>query len=171
MYKATVEGIEKAFEIEFKNEDAFLKGKIDNQDFEWDLVDLGNGNYHLIYNYKSYDLSLLAINKDDKTATIKVNNNTFDVSIKDKFDLLLKKLGMENMANTAVKEIKAPMPGLVLEIKSAIGQEVKKGDTILILEAMKMENVIKSPGDGKIASIKIEKGQAVEKNQLMISFE
>ena len=63
------------------------------------------------------------------------------------------------------------MPGLVLEVAAEIGQEVKKGDPLLILEAMKMENVIKSMGEGKVKAIHIKQGEALEKGQLMIEME
>ena len=63
------------------------------------------------------------------------------------------------------------MPGLVLDVKLNVGDSVEKGDSILILEAMKMENVLKSPAEGVVKSIHINKGDAVEKNQLLISFE
>jgi biotin carboxyl carrier protein len=77
---------------------------------------------------------------------------------------------MNNLNSQAAKEIKAPMPGLIFDIKVKEGDEVKKGDAVLILEAMKMENILKSPGDGTVKSIKIKKGQSVEKNQVLIQF-
>ena len=77
-----------------------------------------------------------------------------------------------NTANTAkINDLKAPMPGLIVDIKVQVGDTVKKGDTILILEAMKMENILKASGDGKIKAIKISIKQNVEKNQVMIEFE
>ena len=75
------------------------------------------------------------------------------------------------MVNNKVSDLKAPMPGLVLEVSVEGGQQVSKGDGLLILEAMKMENVIKSPTDGVIKSISVNKGETVEKNQLILNFE
>ena len=63
------------------------------------------------------------------------------------------------------------MPGLILEINVEVGQEVVENDPLLILEAMKMENSFVSPRDGKIKSIAVVKGQAVDKGQLLIEFE
>ena len=83
---------------------------------------------------------------------------------------MLHSLGMDNLASKKVADLKAPMPGLVLEIAVKVGQEVAKGDTLLILEAMKMENVIKSPTDGVIKSIAVNKADTVEKNQLILNF-
>jgi biotin carboxyl carrier protein len=63
------------------------------------------------------------------------------------------------------------MPGLILDIYVTVGQEVKEDDTLVILEAMKMENSILSPREGIIKSINITKGDAVDKNHLLIEFE
>ena len=77
---------------------------------------------------------------------------------------------MTHLQNVVIKDIKAPMPGLILDIMVEVGQEVKKGDALMILEAMKMENVLKSTGEGTITSIEVEKGQSVEKNNILIKF-
>ncbi len=77
---------------------------------------------------------------------------------------------MDSLNSSKVNEVKAPMPGLVLDIRVSEGDEVKKGDPILVLEAMKMENIIKSPTDGVIKKINVKKGLAVEKNQVLINF-
>ncbi|MBQ3304831.1 MAG: biotin/lipoyl-binding protein, partial [Clostridia bacterium] len=67
------------------------------------------------------------------------------------------------------KPVKAPMPGTGLDVKVSVGQAVKNGDTLLILEAMKMENEIAAPADGTVASINVSKGTAVNTGDLMIS--
>ena len=86
-------------------------------------------------------------------------------------DLLLESMGLDQVKSKKINEIKAPMPGLVLRSIVAVGDTVAKGDSLLVLEAMKMENVIKSPGEGTIAKILVEKGQAVEKNQVLLIFQ
>jgi biotin carboxyl carrier protein len=80
-------------------------------------------------------------------------------------------MGLDKMASAKVLNVKAPMPGLVLNVLVEPGQEVKKGDKLLVLEAMKMENIIKAAGDGKVGRIAVDKGQAVDKNQTLIEFE
>lgn len=92
------------------------------------------------------------------------------LQLKDKNDMLLEKLGMNVASLSALKDIKAPMPGLILDLKVKEGDEVKKGDVVLILEAMKMENIIKAPGDGKVKSVKVNLKDSVEKNQVLIQF-
>ena len=78
--------------------------------------------------------------------------------------------GMDNLNTAKVSEIKAPMPGLVLRILAGEGEEVKKGGNLLVLEAMKMENIIKAPADVIIKSVKVKDGDKVEKNQVMMIF-
>jgi biotin carboxyl carrier protein len=80
-------------------------------------------------------------------------------------------MGFEVGASKKVNDIKAPMPGLILEINVTVGQEVKEDDVLLILEAMKMENALTSPRDGIIKSISVSKSDTVDKNQLLIEFE
>jgi biotin carboxyl carrier protein len=63
------------------------------------------------------------------------------------------------------------MPGLVLKIMISEQDTITEGDSVLILEAMKMENVIKSPGSGKVKSIKVKERDAVEKNQVLMELE
>jgi biotin carboxyl carrier protein len=100
-----------------------------------------------------------------------VNGSYYEVALSDRYDALLKDLGMEGVQSAQHKDVKAPMPGLVLEIIVVPEQEVSKGDALIILEAMKMENVIKSPVSGKVRQISVNKGQAVEKNQILLEFE
>lgn len=65
--------------------------------------------------------------------------------------------------------VNAPMPGKILEVKSVVGKEVKRGEVILVLEAMKMENEIVAPEDGVIASIDVELGDTVESGDLLVT--
>jgi biotin carboxyl carrier protein len=105
-----------------------------------------------------------------KSFQFKINNKLHTVEVKDKFDLLLEKMGMANGTAAKINNIKAPMPGLVIDLKVKTGDVVKTGDPLLILEAMKMENILKSPGDGTIKNVKIKKGDSVEKGQVLIEF-
>lgn len=146
-------------------------GTIDAQAINWDLLDNGDNTFHIIKNAKTYKASLIEKDETGKKMIIAVNGNEYTIDIKDKFDILLEDLGMSNMTSTKLKDIKAPMPGLVLNISAKVGDTIEKGDVILILEAMKMENVLKAPGEGTIKSIKISEGQAVEKGQVLIELE
>ena len=70
-------------------------------------------------------------------------------------------------APAAGAQIKAPMPGNILDVKVTAGQSVKKGDVLVILEAMKMENEIQAPCDGKVTGINVRKGDTVETQALL----
>lgn len=164
MFQAIVNN--KTFEINPEGETIRVNGEA----FAWDITQLRDGYFHIIRNQKSYKAELVKADAATKTFTWKINGRNYTVSVKDKFDLLLEKLGMSQTAAHKVNSIKAPMPGLVIDLKVKAGDVVKQGDPLLILEAMKMENILKSPGDGEVKSIKIKKGDSVEKNQVLIEF-
>ena len=115
-----------------------------------DILKLHDGSYSILLNGKSYTCEIASVNKEEKTAQIKVNNHLHTVTVKDKFDLLLAEMGLDALLTAKVNDVKAPMPGLVLKNLVAVGDSVVKGDGLLVLEAMKMENIIKSPCDGII---------------------
>jgi biotin carboxyl carrier protein len=144
---------------------------VDPTNLNWDLLEIKDGKFHILQDNQSFDATVLEANYETKTFRIKINKNVYEVNLKDKFDLLVEKLGFSNMTTQKVNNIKAPMPGLVLDILVKVGDVVAKGDSVLILEAMKMENVIKAEGDAVVKSIEITKGTPVEKNQILVEFE
>jgi biotin carboxyl carrier protein len=79
-------------------------------------------------------------------------------------------LGLSSLNAAKVSEVKAPMPGMVLKVFVTEGMEIKKGDNLFVLEAMKMENIIKSPADVTVKTIKIKPGDKVEKGQVLLMF-
>lgn len=113
----------------------------------------------------------IEINEETKTVTLLYNGQKYQVKLIEPLDDLLKSMGLENALTPKVSDLKAPMPGLVLQVLVEPGQEIKKGDKILILEAMKMENAIKSPADVTVAQVHVKPGTAVDKNQLLITFQ
>ena len=135
-----------------------------------DLIEIKDGVFHIIKDNKSYNAEVLKANKEEKSFVISVNGNKYTVQIKDKYDALLKELGIDNSTARKVKELKAPMPGLVVDVRVKEGDEVKKGDALVVLQAMKMENILKSPADAGIKKIHIKKDDTIEKNQILISF-
>ncbi|MCB0583735.1 MAG: biotin/lipoyl-binding protein [Phaeodactylibacter sp.] len=138
---------------------------------ELDIVPMGDGRYHVLRENVSYHVEILHTDFSAKTFSIKVNGTVYEVGLADQYDQLVARLGLAVVAQDQVREVRAPMPGLVLDISVEPGQQVRKGDPLLILEAMKMENVLKSPGDGVIKAIRITKGEAVEKNYLLIELD
>ncbi len=136
-----------------------------------DAVRVEKDKYHVLKDSKPYKVELIAADFIAKKYTVKVNNNTYDVAIADALDMLIKNMGIERGRTKVINAIKAPMPGLILEISVTVGQTVKENDPLLILEAMKMENSFLSPRDGVIKSIAAIVGNAVDKGQLLIEFE
>lgn len=165
MLKITVNNTQE-LELDYKADVLTVNGDI----FKLDTVQDDPDNIHILINNQSYSVELASFDAE-KNMEIKVNGVSYQLTVKDQYDLLLKELGMESLASKKVKEVKAPMPGLVLDVVVAIGQEVKKGDNLLVLEAMKMENILKSPTDGTIAKILVQQGDKVEKNAVLCEFE
>ncbi len=163
MYKATVND-SSPFQIETNHSETILNG----QPFEWDLQTIGHHRFHILHENKSYTAELLAHDRETKTFTLRINQQTYQVAVQDKFDLLLAQMGMSDAATTKALDLKAPMPGMVLKILVKENDTVKKGDSLLILEAMKMENVLKAAGDGTIKSVVAKEKTTVEKGQVLI---
>lgn len=164
MFKASVNN--KNFEIAAEGEGFRVNGSLIN----WDLVSVSDGYFHILYKNKSYRAEVVKADPATKRFTIKINGSTHVVELKNKFDLLLEKMGMQAGASGKVNSIKAPMPGLIIDLKVKEGDTVKPQEPLLILEAMKMENIIKSPGEGVVKLVKVRKGESVEKNQVLIEF-
>ena len=133
-----------------------------------DMVQTGAKDFHILQDGKAYKAELETANFNDKTMTIKVNGNKYEINIEDSYDQLVKQMGLSTAGSQKMTNVKAPMPGLVLDILVKPDQEVTKGDALLILEAMKMENVLKAEGDGVVKSIEVTKGTAVDKGQIII---
>ncbi|GAB3992280.1 acetyl-CoA carboxylase biotin carboxyl carrier protein subunit [Spirosoma daeguense] len=164
MYTTTLN--DQPFTIDFTTDGPTLNG----QPFEWDLVKLSDRTFHILHQNQSYTAEIIDLNLTEKTVRLKINGHLHEIKLKDRFDLLLEKMGMSSAANAKVNDLKAPMPGLIVGISIEAGDTVGKGDSLLILEAMKMENVLKSPGDGTIKTIRVAKGDRVEKGQVLVEF-
>lgn len=137
---------------------------------ETDVVRTSGQTYHIIKDSKSYNGELVRADFNEKKYWVKINNNTYEIALLDSLDLLIKKMGFSLASSKNVSLVDAPMPGLILDIHVSEGQTVSENDPLLILEAMKMENVITSPRDGVIKEVMVKKGEAVDKKHLLISF-
>src|ERR1700761_193261 len=165
MYKLKVNG-----NLDYKVGKGADQLLINDKSVSADIQQLGPSAYHIINDLKSYNAEVISFDRETKTAEIKVNGNIYTVAAKDQFDILLDQLGLSTLNTAKVSEIKAPMPGLVLKLFVEEGTEVKKGENLFILEAMKMENIIKSPADVTVKTVKIKPGDKVEKGQVLLIF-
>ncbi len=146
---------------------SFTKDEIDKAN----LVALSSVSFNIIRDHLCSNAKLLEANPTAKRLKIEIEGETFDIEIKDELDQVLEQMGFGKANIKQVKEIKAPMPGLVLEIAVTDGQEVKEGDKLLILEAMKMENSILIQTNAIIKRVSVSAGQAVEKGQVLVELE
>jgi len=164
MQKAIING--KEFEILASDNGLLVNG----QPLSWDVLTVADGYFHILYENKSYRAEVVKADTATKTYTLKINGRMYPVEVKDKFDLLLEKMGMLKTGAGKLNHVKAPMPGLIVDLRVQTGDTVKPGDPLLVLEAMKMENIIKSSGEGTVKKVKVKKGDSVDKGQVLIEF-
>ncbi len=131
MYQLKINGID--YKLERDKGHLLINGK----KVDADIQQLQPSVFHILNDLKSYNAEVVSFNRENKIAEVKVNGNIYTVEAKDQFDILLDQLGLSALNTARVSEIKAPMPGLVLKLFVSGGTEVKKGDNLFILEAMK----------------------------------
>ena len=166
MYKITGKN---SFDVALDSNPA--AGLLDGTYYNLDIEKIDARTWHIIKDHKSYYVQWVERSEDGKSFVLKINGAHIELETKDKFDLLLEQMGM-SAANTAkASKLKAPMPGKVLDVMVQPGQTVAKGEGLLILEAMKMENMLKAEQEGTVKSVNVSVGDAVEKNNVLIEFE
>lgn len=136
-----------------------------------DLIETETNHFHILNKNRSFSAEISEKSILKKTYSVSINNNSYNVVINDDLDILIKKMGFEVGVSKQVNSIKAPMPGLILDIAVKPGQTIEVNAPLLILEAMKMENSIVSPRQGVIKKIGVKKGETVDKGALLIEFE
>jgi biotin carboxyl carrier protein len=146
------------------------KGTLNNMPVTMLLNPLPDGGFMVQLNQRQIVADVVSIDKQQKTVTLRMLSQKVTVQLKEPVDLLLEQLGMQQSSVRKINQLKAPMPGLVVRILVEEGQSIKAGEPLLVLEAMKMENVFKAPADVVIKQIKVTEKQAVEKNTEMITF-
>jgi biotin carboxyl carrier protein len=129
----------------------------------------GAGRYTVVHRGRRMHVQVLKHDAVANILRVRINGRTYQVAVQDESVQLLRMLGLEK-ASRKVSEVKAPMPGLVLNVLVKPGDAVKKDEPLLVLEAMKMENVIRAPGDAVVNTVPAEQGKAVEKGQLLVGF-
>ena len=142
-----------------------------NEDVDWSAVMLPSGDYSVIMDSRSYQAQVLRVERDTKTVVLQINQQQYEVVIEEPIDQLLASMGIKDAMTKKVNDIKAPMPGMVLKVLVTPGQAIRKGDPVLILEAMKMENVFKAGSDAIVKEIKVAERTAVEKGEVLVVLE
>ncbi len=163
MYKVSIK--DREFDI-VNGEELFVDGVKKDVKFTFS----GKGSLQVVMNGQSHEADLVSLDKEARKVTLRIEGKKMIAQIKEPVDLLFEQLGMKQTLVKRVNDLKAPMPGLIVKLFVAVGDTVKQGEPLLILEAMKMENVFKAAADVTIKEIKVSEKQSVEKGQLLMLF-
>ena len=125
----------------------------------------------LHYKNKSFNGEILDQNLEEHSVKIKINHRVFEIKRKYALQDLIAQVGLDKPKIKRLKELPSPMPGRVLKILVSVGDSIKPGDSLMSLEAMKMENILKSDGEGVVKEIIVSEQQVVEKGESLIEFQ
>ena len=164
MYLATINDSKTPYSVSFESNDT----RINDQPMALDIIEIDAHRLHVICQNQSYNIEIISKNTEDQTVQLKINHRLYHVSLKTEMDLMLQGLGLDTAKVKKVKDLKSPMPGLVLKILVEEGQAIEQGDAVLVLESMKMENILKASNAGIVAKIGCRVGQNVDKNEVLI---
>jgi biotin carboxyl carrier protein len=144
---------------------------INDAAIDWDASQQPNGLISVLFNGKSYTAIVEHTDRKTKEVTLRINGQVYKMAIKEPIDQLLTNMGLDLKSMQKLEPIKAPMPGMVLKILVEPGQQINKGDGLIILEAMKMENILKATANATVKAIKAIERTAVEKGAILIELE
>ena len=168
---------ESAFELNLISEHTV---HTNGTDLEFDLKPLSDRSMSLILSGKTYTVELVPTGRPDqadddglfgKTVVVSIKGREYTVLLDDARSLLFRRFATKSHADSGNLVIRAPMPGLISKIEVRAGEEISKGQGLLVLEAMKMENEIRSTVRGKIKTVHAEKGKPVEKGEPLLTIE
>ncbi len=155
---------DKTYTIEI-NDDRHVS--VDGKIYEIDLAALASQHlYSLIIDHKSFEAF---IESDSETWRVLLRGDLYEAQVVDERAVRLAKSAGGTVLPTGDFHLKAPMPGLIVSAPVVEGQTVKKGDILVILESMKMQNELKSPRTGTVLKVKVKSGDSVEQNQVMVT--
>ena len=161
-YITTIDDKQFAVEI-IDDKHVSVDGKVYEIDFE---SVSGQPVYSLIVDGRSHESYIY---QGDDNWQVLMRGRLYPVKVEDEREKRLRAAAGAGVAETGEFHLRAPMPGLVVAIPVTEGQEVKRGQVILILESMKMQNELKAPRDGTIGRIRVRAGESVEQKQTLLS--
>lgn len=127
--------------------------------------------FTMTYKGKNFHGEIMEENLENRMLKVKINHSEYTISKKGSLDELIAQLGLDKVKVRKLSQLKSPMPGRIVAISIAVGDEIEVGDSLLTLEAMKMENVLKSEGVGIVKSIEVKTDQVVDKGAVLVTFE
>lgn len=166
-YYVEVEG--RTLELEFSQEGDQMLVQIGDQKMPLDLRQVSPPSlYSMLIDNRSYEVAVEA--RDDQFDVL-IGSQMFHLQVQDEWARRLANIQRKNLVETGEVAIKAPMPGAVIAVEIAPGDHVKRGQGLVILSAMKMENEIKSPRDGVVKTVDVQPGQTVEQGRTLVVIE
>ncbi len=155
-------------EIEFTGADSV---RVNNKDYTFNYKFITDKVLMLRLNDKNYFMTLSESDDEEEYLSVNLQSKLYNIVVKSELDIMIEKISVNKSQGKDKKEIFSPMPGIITKLNVTEGQKVNKGDVILVLEAMKMENEIKAKKDCVIKKINAEALKSVEKNELLVILE
>lgn len=153
------------------NQNWMLDGESVVVSHQSEIVWEDNRFFLLTYKGKKFHGEIMEENLENRMLKVKINHSEYLISKKGPLDELIAQLGLDNVKVRKLSQLKSPMPGRIVAISISVGDEIEVGDSLLTLEAMKMENVLKSEGVGIVKSIEVKTDQVVDKGAVLVTFE
>jgi biotin carboxyl carrier protein len=166
-YLATIDGVEQELEIEELATAGTFEIHFGEKKVEADLRQVGPASFSVIIGNRSFDLDVVG---DGEGIVVSSRDGVTRLTLEDAARRLMRSGGKSREVSGKV-QMRAMMPGRVVSVLVQIGDEVKADQGVLVVEAMKMENELKSPKAGKVTEVKVVAGQTVEKGELLIVIE
>ena len=155
---------ETEFEIEINGEDEII---VDGESYAIDFRSIaGQAVYSLLIDGRSYEA---LVQPSDDDLEVLLHGSYFLTKVEDERQRRLRQTSGASETHRGEYHMKSPMPGLIIAVRIREGQEVKKGERLIVLESMKMQNELKAPRDGVIRSLRIKVGDNVEQNQVLLT--
>jgi biotin carboxyl carrier protein len=136
-----------------------------------ELHAIGPHSFQVVQGGRNFRVHVVSVDAAAQTVLLKVNGKNAEIKLSTEIDRMLQRLGISAKAASKAGDLRAPMPGQILSVPVAVGQKVQKGDPLLVLVAMKMENVIKSAADGTVTKVLVQPGENVQKGQPLLMME
>jgi biotin carboxyl carrier protein len=139
---------------------------IDGVVYEVDFTSVsGQPVYSVLVNGQSHEAY---VDQEETLWQVLLRGNFYPAKVEDEREKRLRETAGPKLSVSTNFSLKAPMPGLVVSLPVQDGSEVKKGDVLVVLESMKMQNELKSPRDGWVSRLRVEAGDSVERNQILL---
>lgn len=161
-YIATID--DRSFEIDINEQgEIIVDGKRLSVDFK-SVAD--QPVYSMLLDGESFEGN---VSTQDALVEVLLRGRLFNVKVEDERQRRLRETTGVDMGQEGEFTLKAPMPGMVIGVPVEVGQAVKKGEDLIILESMKMQNELKAPRDGEVAGIRVNPGDSVDQNQVLLT--